>query len=128
MKKTEKGAHKSGDTRWEEIQLRAYHESEMRLVDSEVHMCKDFDGDEHHCRTFYGEHDERFEEWFMEVQKVQPDLHHHLCVDKLKVCCPEGHYGMISISSNGTSSTWRMCFNYPFFFNCRSRMLAMLQL
>lgn len=94
MKKTENGAHKSGDTRWEEIQLRPYRESAMRLVDTEVHICKDFNGDEHHCRDFYGEHDDYIEAWFLNKQNTEKDLHKHLCIDELKVCCPADHYGM----------------------------------
>lgn len=64
----------------------------MRIVDTEVHIEKDFDQD---IRTFYGDHDEHIEEWFLNQQKNVKDLHEYLCINILKVCCPTGHYGML---------------------------------
>lgn len=95
MKKTQKGKHESGDTAWEEATLRVYRKSEMRLVDMEVHMCKDADRYEHHCHTHYGEVEDMVEDWFLNHQDSEPDLHNFLCIDLLKVCCPANHYGTL---------------------------------
>lgn len=39
------------------------------------------------------QHEETIEDWWLKLRSKGVELFDHLCVDKLKVCCPENHFG-----------------------------------
>lgn len=93
MERTARGKHESGDTAWEEKNMRKYKNSEVRLVDVLEKICQDIDRGEDQCHNLFGEVEEEVEQWFTKHQETNPDLHRWLCIEKLKVCCPANHYG-----------------------------------
>ena len=45
------------------------------------------------CHNLAEVHESLIEEWWFKHQKNSPDLHEWLCIQKLRVCCPDHHYG-----------------------------------
>ncbi|KAL5279226.1 CRELD2 family protein [Megaselia abdita] len=92
MKDTERGKHDGGDAAWEEKKLGSYKTSEVRLTEIQENLCKEVKRGEDQCHTLANEHEELVEEWWFKNQDSS-DLHTWLCIDKLTVCCPDGHFG-----------------------------------
>lgn len=93
MERTSRGKHESGDTAWEEQNMRVYKKSVVRFMDILEETCQDIDRSQDQCLEFMGEVDELVEQWFLDEQETQPDLHLWLCVNERKVCCPPNTYG-----------------------------------
>nr|CAD7402044.1 unnamed protein product [Timema cristinae] len=47
-----------------------------------------------HCHFLAEENEHLLEEWWFNKQMEEPDLFKFLCINTLKHCCPENHYGM----------------------------------
>ena len=91
MKKTARGKLGGGDTAWEEKnQLLGYTNSEVRFVEIQEQMCRGV-ANEAECHAHHNEWEDLLEEWWRVPE--WPDLYHWLCIDKLKLCCPENHFG-----------------------------------
>uniref|UniRef100_A0A0K8WEN1 Cysteine-rich with EGF-like domain protein 2 n=2 Tax=Bactrocera latifrons TaxID=174628 RepID=A0A0K8WEN1_BACLA len=93
LDKTSRGKHAGGDAAWEEEKLRSYKTSEVRLVEVQEHLCSDVRRGQDQCHTMANDHEHLLEEWFVHKQTDMPDLHAWLCIEQLKVCCPDDHYG-----------------------------------
>ncbi|XP_055389428.1 cysteine-rich with EGF-like domain protein 2 [Condylostylus longicornis] len=93
LKKTERGKHEGGDAAWEEQKLGSYKNSELRLTEIQEFLCSDVKRGQDQCHTLASDSEELLEEWWFNKQTENPDLYSWLCIDKLKVCCPENHYG-----------------------------------
>ncbi|XP_055642832.1 cysteine-rich with EGF-like domain protein 2 isoform X2 [Toxorhynchites rutilus septentrionalis] len=93
LKRTERSKHEGGDAAWEEERLGSYKTSELRLVEIQERLCQDVGRGEDQCHQQAEELESLIEEWWKEGQNTHPDLHQWLCVEQVKVCCPDGHYG-----------------------------------
>ncbi|XP_036327999.1 cysteine-rich with EGF-like domain protein 2 [Rhagoletis pomonella] len=93
LEKTSRGKHAGGDAAWEEEKLRSYKTSEVRLVEVQEQLCSDVKRGQDQCHTMANDHEHLLEDWFLHKQSDSPDLHAWLCIDKLQLCCPGGHFG-----------------------------------
>lgn len=92
MEKTARGKFEGGDTAWEEEKLRSYSKSEVRLVEIQENLCKGSDRAADQCHALAEETESDVEEWWFNHQDSK-DLLTYLCIDLLKHCCPEKHFG-----------------------------------
>ncbi|XP_020606772.1 cysteine-rich with EGF-like domain protein 2-A [Orbicella faveolata] len=88
--KTEKANFGGGNTDWEERKLGSYANSETRLVEIMEGLC---DESASECHAMVEEQEETLEEWWFDHQFKNNDMKTWLCIDKLKVCCPDGTFG-----------------------------------
>ncbi|CAL1276430.1 unnamed protein product [Larinioides sclopetarius] len=93
MERTSRGKFEGGDALWEESRLRAYADSEIRLVEIQEKLCADEEKASDQCQRSAEEHESLLEEWWFKSKVSHPDIFYFLCIDKLQVCCPENHYG-----------------------------------
>lgn len=93
MERTARGKHDGGDAAWEEANLGSYKRSEIRLVEVQESLCKEVLRGEDQCHALAETNEALIEEWWFRQQEANDDLHSWLCVDRLQVCCPAGHYG-----------------------------------
>jgi len=93
MEKTNKGHYGGGDTAWEEENKKVYKNSELRLVEIHEGLCSDVTIGKDQCHELSSEHEDALEEWWNNYRNAGEDLLSWLCVSKLKVCCPEHHFG-----------------------------------
>ncbi|XP_046460090.1 cysteine-rich with EGF-like domain protein 2 isoform X1 [Daphnia pulex] len=103
MERTSRGKFEGGDADWEEKKLRSYANSEVRLVEIQEKLCSDLSKGEDQCHNLAEAHESLIEDWFLNHQKLHGDLHHWLCIKKLKVCCPDHHYGPECLPCPGSS-------------------------
>ncbi|XP_065179144.1 cysteine-rich with EGF-like domain protein 2 [Sycon ciliatum] len=90
-----------GDVAWEEEKQLSYATSETRLIEIMEGVCTK----DHKCQYLIEEHEELVETWWFENQKKHPDLQLWLCIQNIKVCCPEGTFGKKCAECPGGSST-----------------------
>lgn len=92
LDKTSRGKHDGGDAHWEEQKLGSYKTSEVRLIEIQEMLCSDVTRGEQQCHAIAEEHENDIEFWWKH-QDEYPDLYKWFCIDTLKVCCPQNHYG-----------------------------------
>lgn len=92
IKRTEKGKYEGGDTAWEEEKLGSYATSEIRLVEIQEKVCSDVEEGRDQCYQFHEQYDSDIERWWFD-QKSKPGLFEYFCIETLKFCCPDLHYG-----------------------------------
>ncbi|EEB17120.1 conserved hypothetical protein [Pediculus humanus corporis] len=92
MEKTSRGKFEGGDADWEEKKLKTYASSEVRFVEIQENICNEIDKGKFQCQGLAEENEGLFEDWWKNQDKYG-DLHEWLCIEKLKVCCPDLHYG-----------------------------------
>lgn len=92
LDKTSRGKHDGGDADWEEQKLGSYKTSEVRLIEIQEMLCSDIPRGEQQCHSIAEEHESDIEYWWKR-QEEHPDLFKWFCIDTLKVCCPQNHYG-----------------------------------
>jgi len=85
-----------GDTEWEEKRGQKYDTSETRLMEILENIC----GSDFGCANILEEYEEEIEDWFFNTKNKDKNkdtdklkiyenpFFQHLCVDKLKFCCP----------------------------------------
>ncbi|XP_037957717.1 cysteine-rich with EGF-like domain protein 2 isoform X2 [Teleopsis dalmanni] len=93
LDRTSRGKHAGGDAAWEEEKLRSYETSEVRLVEVQEQLCNEVRRGQSQCHNMASDHEHLIEDWFYYKQTESPDLYVWLCIEQLKMCCPEGHYG-----------------------------------
>lgn len=93
MKRTERGKHDGGDAAWEEERLGSYKTSEIRLVEIQERLCTELTRNTDQCLSLASELESEIEDWWFKRQQTEPDLRQFLCIDTMKVCCPDGYYG-----------------------------------
>lgn len=93
LERTSKGKFEGGDASWEEEKLGSYAKSEIRLVEIQEKLCSDVEEGRHQCYALHEQHDAEIEEWWFTYQDTEPDVFTYLCIDKLKHCCPDFHFG-----------------------------------
>lgn len=100
---TARGKHEGGNTGWEESRLGNYADSEIRLVEIQEKLCSDSTRAQTQCQALVEEYESVLEDWWFHKRRENPDLHEFLCINFLKVCCPDNHYGPdCKPCSNGT--------------------------
>ncbi|XP_076329288.1 protein disulfide isomerase Creld1-like isoform X4 [Tachypleus tridentatus] len=100
---TARGKHEGGNTGWEESRLGNYADSEIRLVEIQEKLCSDSTRAQTQCQALVEEYESVLEDWWFHKRRENPDLHEFLCINVLKVCCPDNHYGPdCKPCSNGT--------------------------
>nr|XP_040579641.1 cysteine-rich with EGF-like domain protein 2 isoform X1 [Lepeophtheirus salmonis]XP_040579645.1 cysteine-rich with EGF-like domain protein 2 isoform X1 [Lepeophtheirus salmonis]XP_040579650.1 cysteine-rich with EGF-like domain protein 2 isoform X1 [Lepeophtheirus salmonis] len=93
LERTSRGKLEGGDAAWEEKkQKEGYSNSEVRFVEIQESLCRDIERGEIQCHDNHHHWEEHLESWWALGENRQ-DLKQYLCVDKLKVCCPEDTYG-----------------------------------
>lgn len=94
LERTARGNYEGGDTAWEEEKLKkSYRRSEMRLVDIQEGTCKDVSKHSMQCHQYAEKAEEFIEQWWAQDPDESDDLYSYICIDNLKVCCPQHHYG-----------------------------------
>lgn len=93
MKKTARGKFEGGDAAWEEAKLGNYATSEIRLVEIQEYVCSEVEEGKDQCYSFHEEFDHIIEDWWFHHQNDEPNLYKFFCIDKIKHCCPDLHYG-----------------------------------
>ncbi|XP_063218653.1 protein disulfide isomerase crld-1 [Bacillus rossius redtenbacheri] len=94
MDRTSRGKFEGGDTAWEEEKLGTYARSEVRLIEIQEKICADVKEGEDQCLFLAEENEHVLEDWFFHKQLEEPDVLNYLCINTLKVCCPDGTYGV----------------------------------
>ncbi|XP_028029695.1 cysteine-rich with EGF-like domain protein 2 isoform X1 [Bombyx mandarina] len=93
LERTSRGKYEGGDAAWEEEKLKkSYKRSEIRLVDIQEGLCKTSKFS-FQCHSMAEKAEEFIEEWWAQDPDESTDLYAYICIDNLKVCCPEHHYG-----------------------------------
>jgi len=106
---TSRGKFEGGDTAWEEKnQGKGYAISEVRFVEIQEKLCRDVSRGETQCHDNHHEWEEHLEEWWA-LGHVKPDLRNWLCEEKLKVCCPDNHYGSKCQPCNKLGTNGLLC-------------------
>ena len=65
----------------------------LRFVEIQEKLCHGVDRGEHQCHSNHHEWEEHLETWWRLDPDTRAPLKQWLCVDQLKVCCPENAYG-----------------------------------
>lgn len=71
----------------------SYATSEVRLVEIQEKVCSDVEEGRDQCYYFHEQHDADIENWWFHHQTGESSLFEYLCINTLKLCCPELHYG-----------------------------------
>ncbi|KAK6635664.1 hypothetical protein RUM44_000918 [Polyplax serrata] len=100
MEKTSRGKFEGGDAAWEEEKMGSYASSEVRLIEIQENLCSEIEKGKFQCQGLAEENEGLFEEWWKDKERNE-DLHKWLCIDRLKVCCPDLHYGANCTPCNG---------------------------
>ncbi|CAH1378116.1 hypothetical protein MTP99_019496 [Tenebrio molitor] len=93
IERTKKGKYEGGDTAWEEEKLGSYATSEIRLVEIQENVCSDVVEGKDQCYSLHEHYDSEIEDWWFHKQSEEPDLYKHFCINTIKHCCPDLHYG-----------------------------------
>lgn len=93
MAETARGKHESGDTSWEEKNLKNYADSEVRLVEIQENLCEEAKRGKAQCLSMARDTESTVEDWWFKHRPNNVRLFDHLCISKLKNCCPEGRFG-----------------------------------
>ncbi|XP_068628661.1 cysteine-rich with EGF-like domain protein 2 isoform X2 [Battus philenor] len=94
LDRTSRGKYEGGDAAWEEEKLKkSYKRSEMRLIDIQDGVCKEEKKHSVQCHHMAEKAEEFIEEWWAQDADESADLFTYICIDKMRVCCPEHHYG-----------------------------------
>ena len=113
LERTARGKFEGGDTAWEEKnQGTGYAASEVRLVEIEEDLCKDVERGEQQCHSNHHDWEEHLEEWWKldhDDDNPRPALRQWLCVERLRFCCPENHYGPDCVECSLRDSNGRIC-------------------
>ncbi|KAJ8394776.1 hypothetical protein AAFF_G00041310 [Aldrovandia affinis] len=90
LERTAKKNFGGGNTAWEEEKLAKYERSETRLLEIIESACESSDFD---CNRLLEQIEDQVETWWFHRQQESPDLFEWLCIDELRLCCPEGRFG-----------------------------------
>jgi len=109
IKRTARGNLAGGDTSWEERnQAKGYAQSEVRLVEIQEKLCDDVERGQDQCHDNHHAWEAHLEEWWQEHQD-EKSLKDYLCVETLKVCCPDGHFGPDCTECSQRDSAGKLC-------------------
>ncbi|XP_067861016.1 cysteine-rich with EGF-like domain protein 2 isoform X1 [Heptranchias perlo] len=87
-----------GNTEWEERKLSKYEFSEIRLVEIIESLCENA---EFECNLMVETNEDHIENWWFTMQKNHPNFFLWFCVDMIKVCCPDGTFGVDCVGCPG---------------------------
>ncbi|CAD5122192.1 DgyrCDS10638 [Dimorphilus gyrociliatus] len=93
LKKTNKANFGGGNTAWEEKSLGKFFFSETRLYEITDSIYQSSDSE---TASMLGEYEEDVEVWWKEHYSKKKDhinLLEYICINKIKVCCPNGTFG-----------------------------------
>lgn len=93
LDRTERGNFEGGDAAWEEEKLGSYARSEVRLVEIQEKLCSDVKEHQERCHSVSEIAEAHIEEWWFKTDSRTEDFFQYLCIEKLKNCCPNHHYG-----------------------------------
>lgn len=93
LERTSKYKFEGGDTAWEEEKLGQYATSEVRFVEIHEKLCSELKVGKEQCYELLEQFDEVLEDWWFNKQKSNSELLKYLCIDEIKVCCPDLHFG-----------------------------------
>ncbi|KIH64364.1 calcium binding EGF domain protein [Ancylostoma duodenale] len=121
LRRTARHHFAGGDTAWEEKKLGKYATSETRFIETMEGICKKntiiemdlFHGLqelEFRCNTLVEEHEDLLEEYYYKHQAT--NMTEWLCEERIKLCCPDGHYGKDCLKCPGFEITGTVCFGH----------------
>lgn len=94
LERTARGKYEGGDAAWEEEKLKkSYKRSDMRLIDIQDGLCRENREHSSQCHSIAEKAEEFIEEWWSQDPDKPDNLYTYICIEKMKVCCPEHHYG-----------------------------------
>ncbi|XP_015786452.1 cysteine-rich with EGF-like domain protein 2 [Tetranychus urticae] len=70
-----------------------FKDSSQRLIQIKEKLCSDAKNFEEQCKEFSSKHEQEIDHWWSDERKQGIGLHDYLCIDKGKVCCPDGMFG-----------------------------------
>lgn len=109
LERTARGKFEGGDVAWEEKnQGKGYSTSEVRFVEIQERICSDVDRGEAQCHDNHHSWEEHLEEWWA-LGHDKPDLRQWFCIDKLKICCQDDHYGSQCKACSKVGANGKMC-------------------
>ena len=92
MKNTANKNFGGGDADWREKNLGSFEKSETRLLEILESVCDDV-SPKSVCHAMVEEYEMEIELWWFKMHNSMAEFEKFLCFDKMKVCCPAGHYG-----------------------------------
>lgn len=101
IERTKNGKFEGGDTAWEEAKLGSYATSELRLTEIQEKICSDVKEGKNQCYSMNEEYSDILEQWWFNKQTEEPDLIKYFCIETIKQCCPENHFGANCTPCNG---------------------------
>lgn len=93
LEKTSRGKFEGGDAAWEESKLKSYARSEIRLVEVQEGLCSELSKHQDPCYAIAEEAEQALEQWWFHEDPNSADIYTWLCIENLKYCCPQKHYG-----------------------------------
>ncbi|CAI4228000.1 unnamed protein product [Auanema sp. JU1783] len=119
--KTSRHHFAGGDTAWEEKNLGKYSTSETRLIEIMEGICKKrslsntdkYNGItdlEFKCSALLEDNEETVESYYYNHQDF--NMSGWLCVEQLKICCPDGHFGTECTKCPGLEVGAFACFGH----------------
>ncbi|XP_054163183.1 cysteine-rich with EGF-like domain protein 2 [Oppia nitens] len=93
LERTKRGKFEGGDTNWEESKLRSYSNSEIRLTEIQEMLCNELSSGKDQCHHLAEEYEPQIENWWFTKRQSGETLYDYLCMNKMKACCPDNHYG-----------------------------------
>lgn len=62
-------------------------------MEIQEHVCSEVEEGRDQCYTFHEQYDHEIENWWFNHQLNEPDLYKYFCIEQIKHCCPDLHYG-----------------------------------
>lgn len=94
LERTARGSYEGGDAAWEEEKLKSYRRSELRIFEILDSICKDTPKHLIQCHQYAEKAEAPIVQWWeRDDSDDSDDLYTYICVESLKVCCPQHHYG-----------------------------------
>ncbi|XP_071043962.1 protein disulfide isomerase CRELD1 isoform X2 [Parasteatoda tepidariorum] len=91
---TTRMSFEGGDADWEREKLGNYENSELRFIEIQEKLCSDLKSGIDQCYNLAELYEAELEEWFFNVKiREHSDLFSFLCINHIKICCPNNTYG-----------------------------------
>ncbi|GIY39730.1 protein disulfide isomerase CRELD1 [Caerostris darwini] len=90
---TTRRSFEGGDADWERQKLGNYENSEVRFIEIQEKLCNDVTTGKDQCYNLAELYEEELEDWFYEKRAQKQDLFQFLCINQVKLCCPDNTYG-----------------------------------
>lgn len=63
------------------------------MVEIQEKVCSDVEEGRDQCYSFHEQYDTEIENWWFNLQNSETSLFKYFCIETIKHCCPDFHYG-----------------------------------